>query len=170
MRVWGRRLRVAIRSLAGKPNSGRARRAGDLLRQLTHTAGSGRDLDIMWDAHTTHFRQAAGEKHPAGGLLRRRLASLRRRGRARMVASLLDSSIPELRADVDRLVERASLDRMVVQERARIDGEVLARGEVRNVTVDARGRGVVVADGEMDVRPDRAGPPALQWVLNPTRP
>jgi CHAD domain-containing protein len=116
VRVGARRLRVAIRLLVDKPTGKRARRAQALLARMTRTAGAARDLDVLLDAFTRRLRQA-GTRTAEQDRLRRRLASLRRRGRARMVSSLLDLPIAELRADLARLTERAGADLPRIHER-----------------------------------------------------
>jgi CHAD domain-containing protein len=116
VRVGARRLRVALRLLVRKPAGKRARRAQALLARLTRTAGAARDLDVLLDAFTRRLRQA-GTRTAEQDRLRRRLASLRRRGRARMVSSLLDLPIAELRAELVQLTARADADLPQIHER-----------------------------------------------------
>jgi CHAD domain-containing protein len=106
LRVWGRRLRVAVRLLAAKPDGRRARRVDRALAQLTRTAGVVRDLDVLLEILDDRLRRLptrTGEQRR----LRRRLSDLRRRRRARMVQTLLDLDIASLRNDLSALVRRA---------------------------------------------------------------
>ena len=57
IRVCSRRLRVALRLLAGKPEGKRAHRVQRLLAQLTRTVGSARDLDVMLATFDERLRQ-----------------------------------------------------------------------------------------------------------------
>lgn len=116
VRVWGRRLRVAIRLLVGKPTGKRARRAEGLLARLTRTAGSARDLDVLLDTFAKRLRQVVPQTAEQRRL-RQRLASLRRRGRDRMVSRLLDLPIADLRADLARLTSHAGADLPVIHGR-----------------------------------------------------
>jgi CHAD domain-containing protein len=116
LRVSGRRLRVALTLLPGKPDGRRAERARNLLRQLTRTAGSSRDLDVLLTSYDERLR-AQPSRTPEQKLLRLRLASARRRGRARMIESLLDLPIARLRADLAALIVRGGPPPSVVCER-----------------------------------------------------
>jgi CHAD domain-containing protein len=118
VRVWSRRLRVALRLLCGKPQGRRARRAQRLLAELTRTAGSARDLDVLLESFAARLGQVptrtAEQKR-----LRQRLAAMRRRGRARLVQRLLDLPIARLRADLAGLATRACPDLTVLDRRFR---------------------------------------------------
>jgi len=118
VRVWGRRLRVALRLLCGKPQGRRALRAQRFLAELTAAAGSARDLDVLLatlDERLRHVPARTAEQKR----LRQRLAALRRRGRARMVQGLLDLPIARLRADLAALAPRACPDLAVLDRRFR---------------------------------------------------
>ena len=105
MRIAGRRLRVALPVLARKPDGRRAGRALRVLRELTRTAGTSRDLDVgaeLFDARVPPGRGAtAGQR-----TLRARLRGARTRSRARMADALLDIEIARLRRDLRRIVSR----------------------------------------------------------------
>jgi len=116
VRVWGRRLRVAVRLLAGKPDGRRAQRAERSLSCLTRAAGGARDLDVL----LATFDQRLGglpARTPEQRRLRHRLAARRRRGRARMVEAMLDQPVARLRADLAQLVARACPDLATIDQR-----------------------------------------------------
>jgi CHAD domain-containing protein len=118
VRVWGRRLRVAVRLLAGKPTGRRAQRVERLLADLTRAAGGARDLDVLlatFDERLGSLPARSAEQRR----LRQRLASRRRRGRARMVEALLDLPIARLRADLTELASRACPDLPTIDQRFR---------------------------------------------------
>ena len=116
LRVSGRRLRVALPLLADKPDGRRAARARNLLRMLTRTAGSSRDLDVLLESYD-HRLKDLPERTAEQKLLRHRMASARRRGRARMVGSLLDLEISRLRRDLAALIARGGPPPAIVCER-----------------------------------------------------
>jgi CHAD domain-containing protein len=116
LRVAGRRLRVALPLLVTKPDGRRAERARILLRQLTRTAGSSRDLDVLLESYDERLK-ALPSRTDEQKLLRHRLASARRRSRACMVESLLDLEISRLRADLATLIARGGPPPSVVCER-----------------------------------------------------
>ena len=116
LRVSGRRLRVALPLLVAKPEGRRAERARKLLRQLTQAAGSSRDLDVLLESYDERLK-ALRERSEEQKLLRHRLASARRRSRARMVDTLLDLKISRLRSDLAGLVARGGPPPSVVCER-----------------------------------------------------
>jgi CHAD domain-containing protein len=118
VRVWGRRLRVALRLLSGKPKGRRTLRAQRLLAELTEAAGSARDLDVLLAAFDERLRQVPA-RTAEQRRLRQHLAARRRSGRARMVARLLDLPIAHLRADLADLASRACPDRALVDGRFR---------------------------------------------------
>lgn len=118
LRVWGRRLRVAVRLLATKPDGRRAQRAERLLAGLTRVAGSTRDLDVLLATFDERL-SALPARSPAQRRLRQRLAAVRRRSRARLVERLLDVPIARLRADLATLAARAAVDLATVYERLR---------------------------------------------------
>lgn len=116
LRVSGRRLRVALPLLVAKPDGRRAERACRLLRQLTRAAGSSRDLDVLLACFDDRLKPLPA-RNEAQKLLRHRLASARRRSRARMVDSLLDLEISRLRGDLAGLISRGGPPPSVVCER-----------------------------------------------------
>jgi|GEM_PF-1196278 len=118
LRVSGRRLRVALRLLAEKPDGRRATRAQRLLRTLTQTAGSGRDLDVLLEIFSERLKRVP-QRSLEQNRLRRRLADARRRGQARMVQRLLDVEIAQLRGDLSTLALRGGPERSVVCARIR---------------------------------------------------
>jgi CHAD domain-containing protein len=102
MRVAGRRLRVALPLLARARAHRRTRRARTILRQLTRTAGAGRDLDVsvaLFDTHVEAGREAA----PSRRTLRARLRAARTRSRRRLAEALLDVEIARLRRDLRKI-------------------------------------------------------------------
>ena len=94
LRVAGRRLRVALPLLVTKPDGRRAERARILLRQLTRTAGSSRDLDVLLESYDERLK-ALPSRTDEQKLLRHRLASARRRSRTRLVESLPVDTLSE---------------------------------------------------------------------------
>jgi len=121
LRVSGRRLRVALPMLVAKPDGRRARRAGSLLRQLTRAAGSSRDLDVLLESYDERLKTLPSRSEEQK-LLRHRLASARRRSRARMVDNLLDLEISRLRADLAGLIARGGPPPSVICERFGVMG------------------------------------------------
>jgi len=116
LRVAGRRLRSALPLLADKPEGRRTERARRLLRQLTRAAGSSRDLDVLLESYDERLKTLP-ERSEEQKLLRHRLASARRRSRARMVDQLLDLEISRLRGDLADLVARGGPPPSLVCER-----------------------------------------------------
>ena len=116
LRVSGRRLRVALPLLVAKPEGRRAERARTLLRQLTRAAGSSRDLDVLLESYDERLKTVP-DRSEEQKLLRHRLASARRRSRARMVDNLLDLEISRLRGDLAGLIARGGPPPSVVCER-----------------------------------------------------
>jgi CHAD domain-containing protein len=116
LRVSGRRLRVALPLLVAKPDGRRAERAQRLLRQLTRTAGSSRDADVLLESYDEHLK-ALPSRSVEQKVLRHRLASTRRRGRAHMVDNLLDLEISRLRWDLAGLISRGGPPPAIVCER-----------------------------------------------------
>jgi CHAD domain-containing protein len=116
LRVAGRRLRVALSLLVAKPDGRRAVRTRDLLRFLTQTAGSSRDLDVLVACYDERLKtlpvRTAEQK-----LLRHRLTSARRRSRTIMANSLLDLEISRLRNDLTKLILRRGPPPSVICER-----------------------------------------------------
>lgn len=104
MRIAARRLRVALPLLAQKARGKRVRRAVKALRELTRTAGTSRDLDVMWSLAEERWRQAA--LTPESRLLRRRLLAARGRSRRQMAEALLDLEIARLRRDLRAAMAR----------------------------------------------------------------
>jgi CHAD domain-containing protein len=116
LRVSGRRLRVALPLLAAKPEGRRAERARSLLRELTRAAGSSRDLDVLLESYDERLKELPSRSEEQK-LLRHRLASARRRSRARMVDNLLDLEIAQLRGDLAGMIARGGPPPSVVCER-----------------------------------------------------
>jgi len=107
MRVAGRRLRVALPLLARKPHGRRVRRGRRILRELTRSAGTSRDLDVgaaLFEARLAERGEIEAERR----LLRQRLRSARSRGRVRMAEALMDIDIARLRRDLRVVVSRRS--------------------------------------------------------------
>lgn len=104
MRIAARRLRVALPLLAQKAEGRRVRRAVKALRELTRTAGTSRDLDVMWSLAEEHWKQAP--LTPEARLLRRRLLAARGRSRRQMAEALLDLEIARLRRDLRATMAR----------------------------------------------------------------
>lgn len=103
--MWGRRLRVALPVLARKPEGKRVRRSLRILRQITRTAGSSRDLDVMTALLEAWMKEL--RVHPAPlKVLRRRLLGARSRSRRRMAEGLLDLEIARVRRDLRAVVSR----------------------------------------------------------------
>jgi CHAD domain-containing protein len=131
LRVASRRLRAAIPLLVEKPQGRRATRVRKLLQLLTRTAGSSRDLDVMLTT-LDHQLKTSAARTTEEGLLRRRLASARRRGKAKMVSSLLDLKISSLRNDLAVLIARGGPPATVTYERfsalVERDGQALYEG------------------------------------------
>ena len=99
LRIAGRRLRVALPLLARKPEGRRVKRSLTILRQVTRTAGSSRDLDVM----VALFDESWRAMHPQSTeltVLRRRLLAARSRSRRKMAEGLLDLEIARLRRDL----------------------------------------------------------------------
>jgi CHAD domain-containing protein len=131
MRIAGRRLRVALPILAQKPEGRRLRRALRVLRDLTRTAGTSRDLDVSLDLLTEHLRAVS----PVAAELRRlrtRLRRARAESRTRMAEALLDLEIARLRRDLRRVVARGADDAFSVRVRLRDlrdeEGKAVLRG------------------------------------------
>jgi len=116
LRVSGRRLRVALPLLVEHADGRRAARARRLLQLLTRTAGTSRDLDVLLESYDVRLKDVPA-RTAEQKLLRHRLASARRRGRARMVGSLLDLEISRLRRDLAALIARGGPLPTVVCER-----------------------------------------------------
>ncbi|MCU0241234.1 MAG: CHAD domain-containing protein [Vicinamibacteria bacterium] len=96
LRVWGRRLRVALSVLAAKPKQKRARKAQRMLRSLAQAAGRARDLDVIHEILMVRLVQAP-RAASLGKRLVRRLNTARRQSRARMTETILDIDIARLR-------------------------------------------------------------------------
>jgi CHAD domain-containing protein len=99
LRIAGRRLRVALPLLAQKPEGRRVKRSLVIMRQVTRTAGSSRDLDVM----VSLFEDRRREMRPESAdlkVLRRRLLAARSRSRRQMAEGLLDLEIARLRRDL----------------------------------------------------------------------
>jgi len=105
MRVAGRRLRVALPLLARKPEGKGARRCQRRLRELTRTAGTSRDLDVILGLFEQRLVEG-GKRSRESALLLRRLRDARRRSRQRMVEALLDIKIAGLRRELRAVMAR----------------------------------------------------------------
>jgi CHAD domain-containing protein len=105
MRVAGRRLRVALPLLARKPNGRRVRRGRRILRELTRSAGTSRDLDVGVALFEERVRER-GEADAERRTLRQRLRSARSRSRVRMAEALMDIDIARVRRDLRIVVSR----------------------------------------------------------------
>jgi CHAD domain-containing protein len=116
LRVAGRRLRVALPLLVVKPDGRRTLRARKLLRLLTQTAGSSRDLDVLVSSYDERLR-ALPARTAEQTLLRNRLTSARRRSRTIMASGLLDLEISRLRIDLTKLLLREGPPPSVICER-----------------------------------------------------
>jgi len=118
MRVAGRRLQVALPLLAKKPEGRRVHRSLEVLRELTRTAGSSRDLDVSLELLTEHLHAVV----PVGSELKRmrtRLRAARAKSRARMAEALMDLEIARLRRDLRRVVARGADDAFSIRVRLR---------------------------------------------------
>jgi CHAD domain-containing protein len=118
MRVAARRLGVALPLLARRPEGRRGRRALRVLRELTRTAGTSRDLDVSLDLFAEHLRAVS----PVAVELKRirtRLRRARAQSRMRMAEALMDLEIARLRRDLRRLVARGAEDAFSVRVRMR---------------------------------------------------
>ena len=105
MRVAGRRLRVALPLLGRKPSGRRVRRARRILRELTRSAGTSRDLDVSVALFDERLR-ARGELDAERRTLRQRVRSARSRSRGRMAEALMDIDIARVRRDLRVVVSR----------------------------------------------------------------
>jgi CHAD domain-containing protein len=105
LRVWGRRLRVALPVLARKPGGKRVRRSLKILRQVTRTAGASRDLDVMVTLLDARMKELRVHPVPLK-VLRRRLLQSRGRSRRSMAEGMLDLEIARLRRDLRAVVSR----------------------------------------------------------------
>jgi CHAD domain-containing protein len=101
MRVAGRRVRVLVPLVAGKPEGRRVRRARRTLKALIRTAGPARDLDVCLALYDEHVALAS----PEAKVLRARLRAARSRSRRQMREAILDQEIPTLRRDLRALLE-----------------------------------------------------------------
>jgi len=124
LRVSGRRLRVTLPLLACRPSGRRTRRALRSLRDLTRTAGTSRDLDVIAGlfAEGVHLLGGANAERR---ILARRLTQARRRSQVRMVERLLDHDIAKLRKDLRAILARGPEDLFTVLARLRERRDVL---------------------------------------------
>jgi CHAD domain-containing protein len=100
MRVAGRRVRVVVPLVAGKPEGRRVRRARRTLKAVIRAAAPARDLDVCLALFDEHV---AGPS-PEAKTLRARLRAARSRSRRRMREAILDQEIPTLRRDLRTLL------------------------------------------------------------------
>lgn len=122
VRVAGRRLRVALPLLAGKPGGRRVRKARRILRDLTRAAGAGRDLDVLMAL----FEKRLGdldEISPEQKELRRRMRAARTRSRSGLASGILDLDIDGLRRHLRRIRSRRTADAETVLSRTRAASE-----------------------------------------------
>lgn len=124
LRVSGRRLRVTLPLLAVRPSGRRTRRALRSLRDLTRTAGSSRDLDVIAGLFAEGVQQLGGVT-PERRILARRLSQARRSSQKRMVERLLDHDIARLRKDLRAILARGPEDLFTVLARVRERRDVL---------------------------------------------
>jgi CHAD domain-containing protein len=104
LRVYGRRLRVALPLLARKPSGRRVRRARRLLREAVQSAGASRDRDVMLELlryDLAHDRR----RHDAADLLHARLRRSTQRARKRLAALTPGADIHELRGTLRAAAE-----------------------------------------------------------------
>jgi CHAD domain-containing protein len=109
LRVAGRRLRVALPLLAGKSGGRRLRKARRILRDLTRSAGAGRDLDVLvalFDKRLAGVEEISAEQRD----LRRRMKAARTRSRSGLAAGILDLDIDGLRRHLRRIRSRGTAD------------------------------------------------------------
>jgi CHAD domain-containing protein len=131
LRVWGRRLRVGLPVLARKPRGKRVRRSLKILRQLTRTASSSRDLDVMVSLLEERLKALRVHGLPLKSL-RRRLIAARSRSRRRMAQGMLDLEIARVRRDLRAVLARRADALFTVLLRLR-----QARDTEGNAAVDA---------------------------------
>ena len=118
VRVAGRRLRVALPLLARKPGGRRVKKARRILRDLTRTAGAGRDLDVL----LALFEERLGgleEITPEQKDLRRRMRAARTRSRSGLAEGVLDLDIDGLRRHLRRIRSRGVADTETILARTR---------------------------------------------------
>jgi CHAD domain-containing protein len=131
VRVAGRRLRVSLPLLARKGQGRRVRRALKVLRQLTRTLGSGRDMDVVLGLFEDRLANRTSPSAEQRALLSR-LRSARARSRAQVADSVLDLDIDGLRRDLRRLVQAGATESATVLARVRAvraeEGAELLRG------------------------------------------
>ena len=116
LRVAGRRLRVALPLLAGKAGGRRLRKARRILRDLTRSAGAGRDLDVLvalFDKRLAGVEEISAEQRD----LRRRMRAARTRSRSGLAAGILDLDIDGLRRHLRRIRSRGTADAETVLSR-----------------------------------------------------
>ena len=118
MRVAGRRLRVGLALLTGKPKGRRVRRATHVLRELGRAAGASRDLDVSVDLFGERLK-SQGSLSQEQTVLRQRLRAARRRSRARMAEALLDLEIARLRSDLRAILSHRADDPFRIFRRVR---------------------------------------------------
>jgi len=152
LRVAGRRLRVALPLLAKKPHGRRVKRALRVLRDLTRTAGTSRDLDVAV-ALLEERLGALEAPSPEQRDLLRRLRAARTRSRSRMAEGLMDLEIAGLRRDLRAVVARRAEDLFT------------ALGRLRDLADD---EGMAVAAGFVEVG-ERLDPVALHGLRRRAR-
>lgn len=118
LRVAGRRLRVALPLLAGRPGGRRVRNARRILRDLTRAAGAGRDLDVQLTLFETRL-SALDEVSPEQRELHRRMRAARTRSRGGLLEGILDLDIDGLRRHLRRIRTRGTADTDTILARTR---------------------------------------------------
>jgi len=131
VRVAGRRLRVALPLLARRDESRAARRAVKVLRRLTRTVGSGRDMDVvlgLFQDRLDGLRSTTAEQRA----LLSRLRAARARSRGQVAEGILDIDIDGLRRNLRRLQRDGAADAPTTLGRIRVlrdqQGAALLRG------------------------------------------
>jgi CHAD domain-containing protein len=125
MRVASRRLRLALRLLALKPDGRRVRRSIEALRLIVGTGGGSRDLDVGLALLEERMAGLAPVR-PELRRLRGRLRSARTRQHHGMAEALLDQDLARLRRDLRRVAARGGDGLFVVTSRLRKERDDIA--------------------------------------------
>ena len=126
LRVAARRLRVALRLLAGHPHGKKARRADRRLRELADAAGHCRDLDVG-RMHLERLAALAPSGDAGWKALLRAYRGAWGLGRARGAEALLDCDLAKLRRALREMAAHGLADVATVAKR--IDDRIRKRGE-----------------------------------------
>ncbi|HZN53847.1 MAG TPA: CHAD domain-containing protein [Candidatus Polarisedimenticolaceae bacterium] len=126
LRVGVRRLRVALRLLAGHPRGRRRRRADRRLKAIADAVAVSRDLDVGVEL-LERYPPLHEPGSPAWTALRQTLLAARARSRRKSRDRLLDLDLVVLRADLRAIGGHAPPDPARLRERflARVDDEGL---------------------------------------------